>query len=379
LEGVLKLSSRFLEGKVQQIFQLRILPEMTPERFAALYWLAAAAALAWLLYLLDPVLTPFLAAAILAYICQPLVARSSKWRFMSRSAATLLVMALLFGVLVTLLLIMLPLLRYEAGVLLAKLPELLDGVRQRLLPLLEQYFGVTAQWDAATFKELLSEHWQNAGKVSAGVLPWLSGSGSTLVALLMNLLLIPLVMFYLLRDWPQLLARVDAAIPRRWHGKTVEIAGEVDAVLAEFLRGQLSVMVLMSVFYAAALMLTGMQFALPIGIVSGMLVFVPYLGAIIGLVLATLVALTHFDSFAGVLLVWGIFAAGQLLEGMVVTPKLVGDRIGLHPLGVIFALLAFGQLFGFFGVLLALPVSAMLLVGLRHLESRYLSSTFYRN
>lgn len=352
---------------------------MTPERFAALYWLAAAAALAWLLYLLDPVLTPFLAAAILAYICQPLVARASEWRFMSRTAATLLVMALLSGALATLLLIMLPLLRYEAGMLLAKLPELLDVVRQRLLPLLEQYLGVTMQWDAATFKELLSEHWQNAGKVSASMLPWLSSSGSTLIALLMNLLLIPLVMFYLLRDWPQLLARVDAVIPRRWHDKTVEIAGEVDAVLAEFLRGQLSVMVLMSVFYAAALMLTGMQFALPIGIVSGMLVFVPYLGAIIGLLLATLVALTQFDSFTGVLLVWGIFAAGQMLEGMVVTPKLVGDRIGLHPLGVIFALLAFGQLFGFFGVLLALPISAMLLVGMRHLESWYLSSPFYRN
>jgi predicted PurR-regulated permease PerM len=376
---VIKLSSRFLRDKVLQIFQTRILPEMTPERFAALYWLAAAAALAWLLYLLDPVLTPFLAAGILAYICQPLVARSSQWRFMSRTPATVLVMTLLFGALLALLLILLPLLRYESGLLLTKLPELLDAVRQRLSPLLEQYFGLTVQWDAATFKELLNEHWQNAGDVSASVLPWLSSSGSTLIALLLNLLLIPLVMFYLLRDWPKLLARIDAAIPRRWHAKTLEITGEVDVVLAEFLRGQLSVMVLMSVFYAAALLLTGMQFALPIGIVSGMLVFVPYLGAIIGLALATLVALTQFDSFTGVLLVWGIFAAGQLLEGVVVTPKLVGDRIGLHPLGVIFALLAFGQLFGFFGVLLALPISAMLLVGLRHLEGWYLSSPFYRN
>jgi predicted PurR-regulated permease PerM len=352
---------------------------MTPERFAALYWLAAAAALAWLLYLLDPVLTPFLAAGILAYICQPLVARASAWRFLSRTSATVLVMASLFAALLTLLLILLPLLRYESGQLLTRLPELLDVARQRLLPLLEQHFGLVLQWDAATFKELLSEHWQNAGGVSARVLPWLGSSGLTLINLLLNLLLIPLVMFYLLRDWPQLLARIDAAIPRRWHGKTLEIAGEVDAVLAEFLRGQLSVMLLMSMFYAAALLLTGMQFALPIGIVSGMLVFVPYLGAVIGLTLATLVALTQFDSFAGVLLVWGIFAAGQLLEGMVVTPKLVGDRIGLHPLGVIFALLAFGQLFGFFGVLLALPISAMLLVGLRHLESWYLSSALYRN
>lgn len=352
---------------------------MTTERFAALYWLVAAIALAWLLYLLDAVLTPFLAAGMLAYICQPLVARSSRWRFMSRTSATALVMLLLFVSLVTLLLILLPLLRYESGLLMAKLPELLDIARQRLLPLLQEHFGVTAQWDVATFKELLSEHWQTAGGVSGKVLPWLGSSGLTLINLLLNLLLIPLVMFYLLRDWPQLLQRIDESIPRRWHGKTLEIAGEVDAVLAEFMRGQLSVMVLMSLFYAIALVLTGMQFALPIGIVSGMLVFVPYLGAVIGLVLATLVAVTHFDSYIGVLVVWGIFAAGQMLEGMVVTPKLVGDRIGLHPLGVIFALLAFGQLFGFFGVLLALPISAMLLVGLRHFKGWYLSSPFYKN
>ncbi|HLP96830.1 MAG TPA: AI-2E family transporter [Sideroxyarcus sp.] len=348
---------------------------MTPERFVALYWLAAGLAVGWLLYLLDAVLTPFLAAGILAYICQPLVNRLCQWKFMSRSAATLLVMLSLLGVGVALLLILLPLLRYESNMLLTKLPELLDIVRQRLLPLLEQHLGLVLQWDVASFKELLSEHWQQAGDLSG----WLVGSGSALVALLLNLLLIPLVMFYLLRDWPQMLARIDVILPRRWHAKTTAIAGEVDAVLAEFLRGQVSVMLLMSVFYAAALMLTGMQFALPIGIVSGMLVFVPYLGAAIGLVLATLVALTQFDSFAGVLLVWGIFAAGQLLEGMVVTPRLVGDRIGLHPLGVIFALMAFGQLFGFFGVLLALPISAMLLVGLRHLEGWYLASPFYRN
>ncbi|MBU1424665.1 MAG: AI-2E family transporter [Gammaproteobacteria bacterium] len=352
---------------------------MTSERFVALYWLAAGLALVWLLYLLDSVLTPFLAAGILAYICQPPVARLSRLRFMSRTTATLLVMVLLFGAMVTLVLVLYPLLRYETDMLLAKLPVLLETVRQRLLPVLEQYFGAAVQWDAATFRQLLGEHLKNAGSVSANVLPWLSSNGSALIALALNLLLIPLVMFYLLRDWTLFMARIDGAVPRRWHAKTLQLAREVDAVLAQFLRGQLSVMLLMSVFYAAGLLLAGMQFALPIGIVTGMLVFVPYLGAIIGLVLATLVALTQFDHFSGVLLVWGIFGAGQLLEGMVVTPKLVGERIGLHPLVVVFALLAFGQLFGFFGVLLALPISAALLVGLRHFKGWYLSSAFYRN
>lgn len=349
---------------------------MTLERFAVLYWLLAAATLAWLLHLLDPVLTPFLAAGILAYICQPLVARMVRTKYFSRTWATLLVMSAFFGVATTLVLIMLPLLRHEFALLLENLPELLDLLRQRILPLLTQ-MGVDVQWDAAGFRNLLSEHWKSAGTLSSKLLPWLGSGSSALIALIMNLMLIPLVMFYLLRDWPQILARIDGLIPRRLHGKAREIVGEVDAVLAEFLRGQLIVMMLMSIFYAVALLLTGMQFALPIGIVSGMLVFVPYLGAILGLGLATMVAFGYFDSFSGVLLVWGIFAVGQTLESMVVTPNLVGDRIGLHPLGVIFALMAFGQLFGFFGVLLALPISAILLVGWRHFKDWYLASVLY--
>jgi predicted PurR-regulated permease PerM len=184
-------------------------------------------------------------------------------------------------------------------------------------------------------------------------------------------------MFYLLRDWNDILRRIDHMIPRHWHAKVIEITGEVDGVLAEFLRGQLSVMLLMSVFYVAALWLVGLEFALPIGIVAGLLVFVPYLGMVLGLGLATLAAAMQFTALSDVALVWVVFGAGQLLEGMVVTPWLVGERIGLHPLAVIFALLAFGQLFGFFGVLLALPLAAILLVVLRHSRERYLTSEMY--
>jgi len=211
------------------------------------------------------------------------------------------------------------------------------------------------------------------------VLPWLTGGGAALLALLVNLLLIPLAMFYLLRDWPQLLARIDALVPRRWHGKTNEIAQEIDAVLAQFMRGQVSVMLLMSAFYVFGLWLVGVEFALPIGIVSGLLVFIPYVGMVVGIGLATMVALSQFELWSDVSWVWLVFGVGQLLEGMVVTPRLVGERIGLHPLAVIFALLAFGQLFGFFGILLALPAAAVLLVWLRHLKGWYLSSPFYKD
>ncbi len=351
---------------------------MTTQRFAALQWLAITLVSAWLLYLLGPILTPFVAAAILAYICDPWVGKLCKWK-LPRALATLLVMLALLSVFTLLILIMLPLLAKEANNLMTRLPELLDVARLKVLPYVQQHFGITLQWDNATLKSLLLSHWQSAGGAAAKVLPWLGGGGAALLGMVINIVLIPLVLFYLLRDWPLLLARIEQAIPRRQHAKVQEIAGEVDSVLAEFLRGQMAVMLLMSTFYALGLWLVGLEFALPIGVVAGMLVFVPYLGMIAGLALATLVALTQFDQFSGVLLVWAVFFTGQLLEGFLVTPWLVGKRIGLHPLAVIFVLLAFGQLFGFFGLLLALPVSAALLVGLRHAERWYLSSVLYRN
>lgn len=356
---------------------------MNLERFVALQWLAIVAVFAWLLYLLAPILTPFVTAAILAYICDPLVTRLCAlklprgWKI-PRPVATLLVMAALTGLIILLILIMLPLLQKELNYFMTRLPALLDVARLKLLPFIQQKFDINLQWDNEVLKELLSSHWQSAGGAAAKALPWLGGSGAMLLALLLNVILIPLVLFYLLCDWPLLLAKIERVIPRRMHVKVLEISGEIDRILAEFLRGQISVMILMSTFYVFCLWLTGLQFALPIGVVTGMLVFIPYLGMLTGLILATLAAFTQFDQFSSILLVWSVFAAGQALEGMAITPWLVGNRIGLHPLAVIFTLLAFGQLFGFFGVLLALPLSAALLVGLRHANQWYVNSSLYK-
>lgn len=354
----------------------RILPEMTLSRFAAVQWLSVVAAAALLLYLFGPILTPFVAAAILAYICNPLVQRLCGWK-LPRTLAVVLVMAGLLLLFVLLLLIMLPLLEKETGLFLARLPDWVEAVRVHLLPWLQQWFGAELQWDSAAVKSALLNHWQSAGGVAGKLLPWLGDSGGALLALLANLLLIPVAMFYFLRDWETMVARLDEMVPRQWHAKVSEIFIEVDRVLAEFLRGQISVMLLMSVYYVVALWLVGLEFALPIGIIAGVLVFVPYLGMILGLLLATLAAAMQFTAFGSVLLVWLMFGIGQLIEGFVVTPWLVGDRIGLHPLAVVFALMAFGQLFGFFGILLALPLAAMLLVALRHAKSAYLDSEMY--
>lgn len=348
---------------------------MTLERLAVLQWFAIAAVLAWLTYLLAPILTPFVAAAILAYICAPLVSRLGR---LPRTPAVLTVMVVLFGLLLLLALLLLPMLQKEIQLFMARLPQLVNTVQLKLVPYLQHYFGIELQLDSEALRELLLSHWQSAGGMAGKVLPWLGGGSAALLGMLMNVVLMPVVLFYLLRDWPQLMQSIEQVVPRHWHEKVMQIAGEVDSVLAEFLRGQISVMLLMSAFYVIGLWLAGLQFALPIGVVAGMLVFVPYIGMITGLALATLAAFTQFSAFSSVLLVWTVFGAGQLLEGMVVTPWLVGERIGLHPLAVIFALLAFGQLFGFFGVLLALPLSAALLVGLRHARAWYLSSKLYQ-
>ncbi len=350
---------------------------MTSSRFVGLQWLLLTAVAGLVFYLLAPILTPFVAAAILAYICNPLVARLCAWK-LPRALAVWLVMVALLLSFAGLLLIMLPLLEKEISLFVVRLPDWVEAGRVRFLPQLQHWFGAELQWDGTALKNLLLSHWQSAGGVAGKLLPWLSSGGGAIVAALVNLMLIPVAMFYLLRDWDELMAHLDALIPRHWQDTVREISTEVDGVLAEFLRGQIAVMLLMSTFYSVVLWLVGLEFALPIGIVAGMLVFIPYLGMIAGLTLATLAAVMQFTEFSSVLWVWAVFGAGQLLEGTLVTPWLVGERIGLPPLAVIFALLAFGQVFGFFGILLALPLSAILLVGWRRAKIWYLSSSMYR-
>ncbi len=343
-----------------------------------LWWLALATVAGVLLYLLSPILTPFLLAGIIAYICSPLMTRMAAGKI-PRTLGAILVIALLLGMLTALLLIMLPLFEMEISRLIERAPAYLETIKNSLIPWLETHLGISLQLDVATLKQALTQHWQSAGGLVAKLLPSLTSGGMVVVEFFMNLLLVPVVLFYLLRDWDGLIRRIDEMIPRRWHEQAHTLAHATDNVLAEFLRGQLAVMLLMSICYVAGLWLVGLEFALPIGLLAGFLVFVPYLGAAVGLILATMAALMQFQGWSGLLPVWAVFAAGQLLEGMIVTPWLIGDRIGLHPVMVIFALLAFGQLFGFFGILLALPVSAALLIWLRHAREKYMQSDLYNS
>lgn len=339
-------------------------------------WLVLAALLVagTLVYLLGPILTPFLAGALLAYIFDPLVKRLQRLG-VSRAAGTVLVIVLAGLVLFALILVALPLFQGQFAELSKRVPAAIGLLQTRVLPWLQQTLGIAIDPSLDALKTWLTEQ---AAVSGADWLPTLQTGALAVIGVLANLLLIPVVMFYLLKDWDTLVARVATLTPRAWMGTVSRIARSMDAVVGEFLRGQLAVMAVLSLYYAVALWAAGLDYALPIGLLTGVLSFVPFLGFGLGMILALLVAALQFSDWSGVAWVAGIYLAGQLLESYVITPRLVGERVGLHPVAVIFALAAFGQLFGFVGVLLAVPLAAILLVALRELRARYVASDFYR-
>ena len=344
-------------------------------------WLILCAVFLFLLYLLLPVLTPFLIAAILAYICDPLVDKLSvlgykKYQF-GRTTATVLVMLAILAAIVLLILILIPLLQKQSLLIVERLPNVISNLRTSIEPWLQTKFGISLDIDSAHIQEIISKNWKTAGNLLGSVLQTAGTNSMALIGVVANILLLPVVLFYLLRDWDELVAGISKLIPRDLITKTAEISQEIDHMLAEFLRGQLTVMLIMSVFYAAGLWLAGLDMALPIGVIAGLLNFVPYLGPALGMGLALLVGVLQFSSFGQIIPVLVVFGLGQLVESNFITPKLVGERIGLHPVVVIFALLAGGQLFGFAGVLLALPITATIAVMLQHTKDSYLDSDTY--
>jgi predicted PurR-regulated permease PerM len=331
-------------------------------------------ALRWL----GSVLTPFLIGAILAYLGTPAVNRAER-RGVPRSLSTLLVILFIAILLAALFLVLIPLVQGEVVSITRRLPDLFAQFTDRVAPFLQDKFGITVALDFDSIRAFISDNAQEARDLSMRLLSGVKTGGAIVLSLLVNLALIPVVMFYLLRDWNMILDRLDDLLPRRWGPKVRSVAREVDGVLAEFLHGQLLVMLALAAYYSVALSIARLDHAVAIGILTGVLVFIPYVGFGLGFLLGLTAAILEFHGWPGFFAVLAVYAVGQLLESYVLVPFLVGDRIGLHPLAVIFALLAFGELFGFAGVLMALPVSAMLLVGLRHLRRAYVDSPVYRD
>ena len=327
----------------------------------------------WLLYSLAPILTPFLTGALLAYIFNPLAKRFERYG-LSNAMAAMAVIGLVGLAFFALVLIITPLFQGQFSELTARLPGTLDRARMQLFPWLEQTLGLRLNLDLEAMKVWLTEKITQNG---AAWLPSLKTGALTLLGWLANLLLIPVVMFYLLKDWDALIMRVASLTPRPWLPTLTRVASNMDQVVGEFLRGQFAVMATLAVFYGVALWAVGLDYALPIGLLTGVLSFVPFLGFALGMILAMLVALLQYTDWLNIFWVFGVYMLGQVLETYVLTPRLVGERVGLHPVAVLFVLAAFGQLFGFVGVLLAVPLAAVMLVGLRELRTAYEHSPLY--
>lgn len=340
--------------------------------------LAITLSIGMLLYLLGPVLTPFALAALLAYLGDPLVDRLQA-RGLGRSASVSIVFAAMTLALLLLPLVLIPLLEAQISMLVEKLPLYIGWIRERLMPFLVQHLGVNPEmFGTDQIVAMLKSHWQQAGGLAATVIASVSKSGLAIIGWIMNLLLIPVVTFYFLRDWDSMIERVRELLPRTIEARVAHIAAQSDEVLSAFLRGQIAVMLALGLIYSLGLWLAGLKLAFLIGMGAGLLSFVPYLGSILGVGGALIATLVEHHDLIHVVYVLAVFAVGQTLEGFVLTPWLVGDRIGLHPVAVIFAILAGGQLFGFIGILLALPVAAVLMVVLRHVHDQYVTSGLYR-
>lgn len=343
-------------------------------------WLLIAVVAGWLIWLLAPILTPFVFAALLGWLGDPLVDRLEKTG-RSRTTAVTLVFALMVLLLMLLLIILVPMIEKQIVTLVNSLPVYKEWLFTTALPWLEQRTGLElVEWlNPDRWMGLFSEHWKEAGGAAAAFFGYLSSSGIALVAWVVNLVLLPILTFYFLRDWDVLVERIAALVPRDHVATVNRLARESNDVLGAFLRGQFLVMIALGAIYAIGLSVIGLKLGLLIGIIAGLISFVPYLGTATGVVLGLVAALVQTQGFdlKLLLMVAAVFTVGQMLEGYVLTPRIVGDRIGLHPVAVIFAIMAGGQLFGFLGMLMALPVAAVANVLLRFAHERYTESRLY--
>ena len=343
-------------------------------------WIALGALLLLvvLLYFLHGILSPFLVGILLAYLADPLVDRLERMG-LSRTAGVVVVFALFSLILLAMLLVLIPMLAKQLVRLYELAPQMLDWLQHVALPWAQAKLGLAdGFWKFDKVKAAIGEHMGQTTDIVGVVLSQVTASGLALVGWLANLVLIPVVGFYLLRDWDLMMAKLRSLLPRQREPQVVELAGECHEVLGAFVRGQLLVMLALGVIYASGLMLVGLELGLLIGLLAGLAAIVPYMGFIIGIGAAMIAGLFQFGGDIYPLLgIAAVFMVGQALEGMVLTPLLVGDRIGLHPVAVIFAILAGGELFGFTGVLLVLPAAAVIMVLLRHAHDFYKKSDMY--
>ena len=336
-----------------------------------IFWAAVAIGGGLLFYLLADVVAPFLTGMALAYVLSPAVDVLERWS-VPRIVSAVLVLVMSLALVLGAFLLLLPVLLVQVSAAIEKLPDYIEHLRMTLMPLLS-----SLPFDL----EMITPQMIKRGEaIAPNLLASLWSGGGAFISLLSFLVITPIIGIYMLRDWPKLIARIDSLLPRKHAKQLRQIAREIDEALSASLRGQLSVCLALSVFYATMLQVLGLDFGLLIGIFSGLISFIPYAGAVFGFLLAMQAGLFQFwpDWVWPLGLCAGVFLAGQILEGYWLTPQWVGKKVGLHAVWIIFALVAFGALWGFAGLLLALPVSAAIGVLLRHGLGLYQQSAFYK-
>ncbi len=340
------------------------------------FWLIGLALFAVALWLLSNMLLPFIAGMAIAYLLDPLVDRTERLG-LPRWAGTALVLLSFVLIMVLFVLLLLPLAQVQFTLLVETLPHYTQEVRNRLQPALERLLHRLSPEDMERLRTAAGQYAGEAVSWAGRVMQGILSSGLALFDVLSVLFITPVVAFYLLRDWDTLVDTVDGWLPRHHLGTIRDQALEVNRTLAGFVRGQALVCLTLGVLYAVGLSLAGLNFGLVIGLLAGLLSFIPYVGTLFGFIASTGLAFLQFDSWWRIGTVVAIFIVGQMIEGNVLTPKLVGDKVGLHPVWVMFALLAGGSLFGFTGILLAVPVAAVIGVLTRFALRQYLASDYY--
>ncbi len=350
-----------------------------------LSWLAMAVAFCFVLWWLKAVLMPFILAGVIAYLLLPAVFYlSGKQPFpnglvlkVPRILAALIIEVIFLLMIAALFFLIVPELINSWPHLQQGLPTLIGQLTKELAPYLKA-MGLPSELDIAGLEAILKQYFDLAsGADFASLLSSVKIGGSIALTVIGNAVLIPVVLFYLLLEGDVFYEQCMSWIPKPIRPSLESFLHDCNLMLDQYLRGQASVMLILAIYYSAALSFFGSDLAFPIGILTGLVIFIPYLGFGIGLILALVSSLLQFGPGQGLFVVGVVYGLGQVIEGFVLTPKLVGERIGLHPLGLIFALLAFGQLLGFVGVLVALPVSTIILVAVQRIKERYLSSDIY--
>jgi predicted PurR-regulated permease PerM len=332
----------------------------------------------FVIWLLAPALTPFVVAATFAYLFNPLVGQLQRLK-LSRALATSIVFLLLTLLLGLVLLEVVPYLQRQVATLIRRLPDLFAWLQNDAIAWLNARFDLELEMpDTQQIVAIVQQHWREAGGAAAMVFAKVSSSGFAILAAIAHAVIVPIAFFYLLRDWPVMIAQIRELLPRSTEPAITRLARESDETLSGFMRGQLSVMLVLGTFYAVGLRLIGLEVGPLIGVIAGLISFVPYLGAILGVAAGVIAAVAQFHDWLHVILVLVVFQIGHVLEVYVLVPRFVGGKIGLHPLAVIFAVLAGGELFGFLGILLALPVASVVMVLLRYAHERYRDSVLYR-